>query len=312
MTTLARAGASRPLAPMLIAALAAGSIPAHAQDADAAAVPIVAQADEEVPPAPPWTATASAGIGTRDGGPDGTWQALALTRAVGRGYLRGAVMRYHGTLLQADTALPSEYLVGTLAAGGNFADWVVDGWASYGRQDYGRISTSAGSRPSTGASGSDYYALGGDFGRVLRLGESWYLTPTVAGSYAHGRLLRPAPTGTSQTDLETEEPSWSANAAIRLDHAFGARRRHYAGLAISRNWTGNAVSALVAPDFTVEPDELGGSLDSKHYADGWFEASATANMELTASLHLDLFATRGFGMLAGNTTSAGISLRKSF
>src|SRR3546814_20384989 len=71
-------------------------------------------------------------------------------------------LRYHCTLLQADTSLPSDYFIGTIAVGGNFNNWVIDAWASYGRQDYAEISTSAGKRPSSGETGSDYYALGMD------------------------------------------------------------------------------------------------------------------------------------------------------
>ena len=261
-------------------------------------------------PAPLWTATASAGVSARDDGPDGTWQALSLTRRMGRGYLRGAVMRYHGTLVQTDTALPSDYFVATLAGGGNFHGWVTDGWISLGRQDYGRISMSEGSRASSGAKGSTYFATGGDFGKVLTLGSSWYLTPTVTATYAHGKLLRPAPAGTDYTDLETDEPTWSANAALRIDHAFGSRKNDYVGLSIARNWTSNAVSA-VRPE--VVDDETGTlALTSKHYSDFWFEVGATANMQVTPTIHIDVFATRGFGMLSGDTTSGGIALRKSF
>lgn len=109
-----------------------------------------------------WTLTTSAGVTAHDDDPDGSYQAVALARNIGRGYLRAGVMRYHGTLLQADTALPSDYFIGTIAVGGNFNNWVIDAWASYGRQDYGEISTSAGKRPSSGETGSDYYALGMD------------------------------------------------------------------------------------------------------------------------------------------------------
>ena len=296
-------------------------MPAHARAQDTAET--VTASANEAPPAeqpspievqPLWTAAASAGISNRDDGPDGSWQSLSLTRRIGRGYVRGSLMRYSGTLLQADVALPSDYYVGTIGAGGNFDNWVVDGWASYGRQDYGRISTAAGSRTSTGAKGSDYYAIGGDFGRVVPLGSNFYMTPTVAASFANGRLLRPAPTGSGLTDLETKEPTWSANAAVRVDHAFGPAGIHYAGLSISRNWTSNGISALRLrrSDDLNEDGSQHFMLDSKHYADSWFEAGATASMKLGRGLYIDLFATRSFGVEAGNVTSAGATLRKSF
>lgn len=293
--------------------LLAAPCPAPAQDGGAAASETLTVATGEPAPSPPeplWTLAASAGVAARDDGPDGSWQSLSLTRRIGRGYVRGSLMRYHGTLQQADTALPSNYYVGTVGAGGNFDNWVVDGWASYGRQDYGRISTATGSRSSNGAKGSDYYALGGDFGRILPLGRNLYLSPVVAGSFANGKLLRPRPTFSDLNDLETDEPTWSANATLRIDHAFGASGSHYAGLSISRNWTSNGVSAL-----RLGSGESAGApldLDSKHYADGWSEAGATASMKLGGDTYLDLFATRSFGMRAGNVTGAGATLRKSF
>lgn len=259
-----------------------------------------------------WTLAASAGVSARDDGPDGDYQAISLTRGIGRAYLRAGMMRYHGTLLQADTALPSDYLIGTVAGGGNFNNWVVDGWVSYGRQFYGKISSSGVRRESTGAKSSDYYALGGDVGRILTLAPDWYLTPTVAGSFAHGKLLRPAPAGLGKVDLETDEPTWSANAAVRIDHAFGQARNHYVGLSLSRNWTSNAVSQVEMGPMQKKIAIATGSLSSRHTADAWFEIGMTANMQLTDDLALDLYATRGFDALAGNTTSAGFSLRRSF
>lgn len=296
-------------------------IAAWAQDSDAAADRITVATGDPMPapePDPLWTLAASGGISARDDGPDGSWQSLSLTRRIGRGYVRGTAMRYHGTLLQADVALPSDYYVGTIGAGGNFNNWVVDGWASYGRQQYGRISTTStsgttsgtGSRSSTGGKSSDYYAIGGDFGRVMPLGGQFYMTPTIAASFANGRLLRPAPTGSGLTDLETGEPTWSANATMRIDHAFGPAGVHYAGLSFSRNWTSNGISALA-----FRPAKDGSErfvLDSKHYADGWFEAGAAASMKLGRGTYMDLFATRSFGVQAGNITSVGATLRKSF
>lgn len=295
------------------AAAEATTIAPSSSDAAAGAGAGTATATDPVQVAPlRWTATASGGISARDDGPDGSWQSLSLTRTVGRGYLRASAMRYHGTLQQSDLALPSDYYVGTLGAGGNFDNWVVDGWVSFGRQDYGRISTSLGSRASTGAKGSDYYAIGGDFGRVLPLGSRFFLTPTLAASFADGKLLRPAPDALGLRDQETDEPTWSANATMRVDYAFGSSREHYAGLSFSRNWTSNGLSALRVRH-NPDPDaELPFRLDSKHYADSWFEVGATTNMKLGRNLYLDLFATRSFGVKAGNVTSAGATLRRSF
>ncbi|MBT0668391.1 autotransporter domain-containing protein [Novosphingobium profundi] len=258
---------------------------------------------------PLWSLAVSGGVSTRDDGPDGTWQSLALSRRIGRGYVRASAMRYNGTLIQANTALPSNYYIATISAGGNFDNWVTDGWVSYGRQDYGRITTESGSRESTGSTSSPYFAIGGDFGRVVPLASDWYLTPTVATSYAHGKLLRTAPQDSGLTDLETSEPTVTASATIRLDHAFGASNNHYVGLLASRHWSSNGLSQ-------VRVDELDGdtpvSLRSVHRPDGWFEMGATGSMEVLPRLNLDLYATRSFGVVAGDTTAGGLSLRVAF
>ncbi|KHK91474.1 autotransporter domain-containing protein [Novosphingobium malaysiense] len=299
-------------ATMLATAALAAPFPSNAQDAetDGTAADTASHATDarQTDEAPHWTIATSTGISNRDNGPNGSWQAISLTRQIGQLYVRGTVMRYHGTLQQADTALPSDYLIGTIAAGGNFEGWVTDAWISYGRQDYGDISTSQGNRPSTGATGSPYFAIGGDFGKIIPLGSGWYLTPTVNASYAKGRLLRPAPTGTGLTDLETEEPTWSASTAVRLDHAFGGNKQNYGGISLSRNWSSNALSTVVLPQLSegfAEPD----SLESRHYADAWFEITATANMAMTNCTYIDLFASRSFNQISGNTTSAGITVR---
>lgn len=297
----------------LFAASAARAQEAPADDADLPEAETAAPTATEAPKPAPWTVTLSAGISNRDDGPDGSWQSLSLTRQVGRGYVRGGLMRYHGTLIQAYTALPSDYYVGTLGAGGNFDNWVVDGWASYGRQEYGRISTAWGSRESTGAKSSGYYALGGDFGRILPLSPRWFVTPTLVGSYAEGRLLRPAPDFTGLVDLETREPTWTLGGTMRIDHAFGRNADNYAGLSLSRNWTSNAVSQVTIGQFQdLAQVPRSGLLASQHYSDAWWEVGASANMKLTDRLHLDIYASRSFDALAGNTTSAGISLRQSF
>lgn len=302
----------RPTALALAAALLSSPALAQEEASEPAPTESTVPAAPGTEPEPPWSVTVSAGVAARDDGPDGRWQAVALARTVGRGYLRAGLMRYHGTLQQSDAALPSDYVIGTLGAGGNFGGWVADGWASYGRQVYGDISDSSGTRPSTGAKSSAYAAVGGDFGRVLALGRNWYLTPTVAASFASGRLLRPAPAGSGLTDRETDEPTWSGNAAIRLDRVFGAAGQHFAGLSLSRNATSNGVSALRLRPLDPSDPGAGFTLDSKHYADGWFEVSASASMALADRLHVDLTASRSFGVLAGNLTSAGLSLRRSF
>ncbi|MCJ2184159.1 autotransporter outer membrane beta-barrel domain-containing protein [Novosphingobium sp. 1949] len=264
------------------------------------------------PPPQLWSLALSGGLAARNDGPDGNWQSIALSRRLGRGYVRGSFMRYNGTLIQANTALPSNYYIGTLAAGGNFNNWVADGWVSYGVQDYGRISTDTGSRESAGSKSSPYYALGADFGRIVTFAPNWYMTPTVTASFAQGKLLRASPDTTLLNDLETDEPTLTGSLTMRLDHAFGRHDNHYFGLIASRHWSSNGISRVVVGETASDDDSTPVSLRSIHRADGWFEFGATGSLEVTPSLHLDLYATRTSGVASGNTTSGGVTLRKSF
>lgn len=289
--------------------VAAQSGPAPAQEA-APAAPEDSTAAAE--PFPIWSASASAGTSARDAGTDGSWQALALNRQIGRGYVRASAMHYSGTLTQADTALPSDYYIGTLAAGGNFDNWVGDAWGSYGQQLYGKITTSTGSRQSTGSKSSDYYAFGADFGRIFTLAPDLFLTPTIAASYAQGKLLRAAPSGSSKPDVETDEPTLTLSTTVRLDHAFGAHDNHYIGLLASRHWSSNGLSRVAIRASQADDGTTSFTIGSDHQPDGWFEFGATGSMQVTRRLYIDLYATRSFGMASGNTTSAGLTLRRSF
>lgn len=294
------------------AALACAATPAKAQEtatiAATEAASDVGTAQDN--PVPSWAVTLSGGGSVRADGPDGSWQSAALEKTVGRGYLRAGVMRYHGTLVQSDSALPSDYYVGTIGGGGNFSGWVADAWASFGKQVYGNITDSAGSRPSNGARSSTYLALGGDFGRVVPLARNLYLTPTVAASYASGKLLRPQRTNSDYPDLETAEPTWSANLAARLDRSFGKNAQNYVGLTVSHNWTSNGVSNVNILETNENSAAIG--IDSEHLSDQWTELGATASLSLTPRLRMDLIATRGLGVLAGDFTNLGLSLRRSF
>ncbi|WP_260924906.1 autotransporter outer membrane beta-barrel domain-containing protein [Novosphingobium sp. 9] len=294
---------------------ATGNAPAAAAPAkdDDGQIEVPAASDNSNTAAPLWSAEASGGISQRDDGPDGSWQTLSLSRQVGKAYVRAGFMRYRGTLVQSDTALPSTYYVGTLGAGGNFHNWVTDVWGSFGIQDYGRISSSLGSRDSTGAKSSDYEAFGADFGKIIPFAKLWYLTATVTGSYAHGKLLRPAPDYSGLTDAETDEPTWSASGTLRLDRAFGNHAENYVGLSVTRAWSSNAVSDIrYSSTEYATATSFATLISSNHIADSWFEVGASTNLQVTHRLYLDLFATRSFEAKSGATTSVGITLRRAF
>jgi hypothetical protein len=292
------------------------SAPARAQStpvqpaADPSQVTVpVADDTQAAPPAPRWTADVSGGYAGRDGGPGGPFAIASLTRWLGRTYVRGAVTYYKSTLQQSDTALASDYLVGSASYGGNFNNWVFDVFGSYGRQYYGAIPTSTGSRASS-HSGSPYLAAGGDFGRVFTIAPRWYLTPTVAATYAYGRLLRPSPDLSYFSDFETGEPAWTGIATLRIDHALDPARNNYVGLAASYHVTSNGLSLVVREPDAAAAD--GFDLRSRHFADGWEELGASGSFKLTGQLWLDAAASRSFGARAGDSTTASLGLRLNF
>lgn len=116
-----------------------------------------------------WVAGASGGLLACDSGPDSPCGTLPLTRYRGGSYLRGDLTAYRGTVRQIDAALPSIYYVGSIGAGGNWNDWIFDGYVSYGHQNYGQVETMAGKRDSQAGLGSPYVAAGLRAGRVFVL-----------------------------------------------------------------------------------------------------------------------------------------------
>ncbi|HZV08874.1 MAG TPA: hypothetical protein VFF94_03920, partial [Novosphingobium sp.] len=205
------------------------------------------------PPAPAihWLAEASGGIADRDGGPRGGFAVTGLSRKLGDYYLRGAFTAYRSTLERSDTALPSTYLVGTLGGGGRFGHWVFDGWASYGRQQYGEINGATGPRSSPFHS-SPYWALGADFGRILRLGPHWYATPTLTLTYTYSRLLHPGYHNDGTDDFQSSEPALTGIAAIRLDHTLGRAQQSLIGLGYSHHATSNGLSTVTLLGFDTQ------------------------------------------------------------
>jgi hypothetical protein len=301
---------------VLAGALSPWTTAAGAQDAAASepetveVVPMRPSDTRELVSVYPWSVSAGGGVSARNNGPDMTWEALTLSRQVGNGYVRASAVRYHGAPFQSDSASGGQYLVGTLGTGVNLHGWIADAWVSAGRQDYGSSPPTFREGPGRGAKGSAYYSAGGDFGKVLSLGGNWYLTPMVAGSYAHGKLLREVVSGPRNMLLETGEPAWSANGTLRIDHAFGAERVHYLGAYVSQNWTSNGLSEVRYAEVALGKADV--PFGIKRYSDAWVEAGATATIAITPRLQLDLFASRGVGMLSGNTTSAGMTLRRAF
>lgn len=268
---------------------------------------------------PLWTATLGAGYTSRGGGSEGDFEMVSLTRQLGRGYVRLGATRFRSTTRQADAALPSTYLVGTLGVGANFDNWVIDADASYGRQSYGPVELAGITRQSNAASGSPYYAATVSLGKIHTIAPGWYATPTMALGYAHGELLRPASFGRRALDFETGESAWTLSSSLRIDHAVGRSAdgagnedgvgRHFLGLMLTQRWTNNAVSELVPVPPT---DPAGPPFLAVRYADSWQEAILIGNFRLSRRLWLDSTIARSFGARAGDTLTATTGLRLHF
>lgn len=268
--------------------------------------PTAAFADTvEVPavdPAPVWVAGVHGGAIDRDGGGATPYAMLSLTRFDGGAYLHAALSAYRSTLKQADAALPSTYYVGSLGAGGNFDDWVVDAYASYGRQDYGKVKTDFGKRKST-LDGSPYFAAGLRAGRMFRPAPNWYLTPTLGVDYVRTQSLRLGFDASFQpADFEVRERAWAGNASLRLDRTFGPDQQDYLGIAASHHVSDNGLTQL-AFSLSGQPPKADPTPDQ------WQDVELSGTVRLRPRLWLDGQVQRTFGAVAGDATTVTFGLR---
>ncbi|MFT4025550.1 MAG: autotransporter outer membrane beta-barrel domain-containing protein [Novosphingobium sp.] len=256
-----------------------------------------------------WVAGASGGYLERDDGPDSPYAVLSLTRYKGRTYLRGALTAYRSTIRQIDAALPSTYIVGSIGAGGNWNGWVIDGFASYGRQNYGDVETSAGHRASQVGGGSDYWALGLRAGRIFRPAPRLYVTPTLGLQYAETRSLHHRiDFGNGQAmDFELPERSLTANAAARLDYTLGKEQQHFVGLSLAHYESTNGSTSWhldgIPPNQNAVADPT---------PDSWQELGVSGTFRLNRKLWLDTQAQRTFGAVTGDGTTVSVGLRLQF
>lgn len=254
---------------------------------------------EETPPADPpenptvWIAGLQGGVVDRQGGPDSPYATASLTRYRGNAYLRGAFTVYRSTLRLPFAALPSTYYVGSLGAGGNFDDWVVDASVSYGRQDYGLVETDFGKQRST-ISGTGYFAAGLRGGRVFRPAPHWYVTPTLSAQYVDTQSLRHGFAG----DFEIPERAWTGSGAVRLDRTFGASEQNFVGVSLSHSVSDNGLTQL---SFTLPR--------VRKTPDNWQEAALNGTVQIDQRLWLDGQVQRSFGAVAGDSTTVSLTLR---
>jgi outer membrane autotransporter protein len=299
-----------------LAILAAGlSSAAHAQQADDRSASTVTPAVVEAPATAPvesaiWVAGVAGGLVDRDDGPDSPYAALSLTRYKGKTYVRGAFTVYRSTVQQIDAALPSTYYVGSVGAGGNWDDWVLDIFASYGRQDYGLVETATGRHQAEIGSGSGYFSAGFRAGRILRPAPHWYVTPTLGAQYAETKSLRHRfnfQAGVAE-DFELPEHALTFNAGIRVDRAIGSGEKHFIGLSAAHYESDNGLTSWrlegsfpnLSPPVAVQTP------------DGWQELGVSGTWRLGSKLWLDTQVQRTFGAIAGDSTTVSLGLRLRF
>jgi hypothetical protein len=314
----------RQLGCLILAGTALYGAPARAQTAEIVAclkdpssdaclvVPGATQAP--APKRPLWSASVSGGIAPRDGGPTGNYQVASLHRQIGRSYIQVSALHYRSTLVQGDTSVTSNYGVGTVGFGGNYNGWVLDTYASLGRQSFGDIRYPFFTRPNTGITGSPYVGAGISFGRMFGLGPRLYLTPTGSAAYAWSRLLRPL----GAVDAATSEPTWTTAARLRLDWlpggGYASDRRTYLGVGVAGLWSNNATS-LIGGTGSGGGDNGGnydGTLSSRHIHDTWAEVEAHASVAVSPTLRVEGGVARTLGLISGNATTVSIGLRRSF
>lgn len=257
---------------------------------------------------PQWSAGVSGGVAPRDGAPSGTYETLSLHRQLGRSYVQLGAIHYNTTLQQGEASVTSNYNVGTVGFGGNYNNWVLDAYASYGRQSFGAIRSGDTSR--NGLSGSPYVGGGVSFGRMVALGPRVYLTPTASATYAWSRLLHPA-SGGNTNDVITSEPTWTTAGRFRLDWLPGHNRQTYLGISVAGLWSNNATSLIGG----VAGGGYGGSYDTlvtRHVHDAWSEVGLHASVAVTRSLRVEATAARTLGLISGDATTVGLGVRRAF
>lgn len=265
------------------------------------AAPALAQ---EQPPV--WMLTASGGTISRDG--DGTHAdgTVAVTRKLGRGYVRASVVRFGASTTQGGDELPSTYTIGFLSGGAVFGRWFADGYIAGGVQHYGDLRTPFGRRPVSGAQSSGVLAGGVDGGYVVWLGRTWSLTPSASVQYVRSRALREQFGPDGPSEYETRETGTTVGATLRLDRWLGANRQHDLGLHVSALDASNASAALVSQSgaSSLTTDARAG--------DRWIEAGANGSLLVSRRLYLDVAAARTVGVRSGDVTTTSLGVRFLF
>ena len=257
-------------------------------------------------PPPVWSAGISAGVAPRDGGPTGTYEALFLHRQLGRSYVQASAVHYNTALEQGEASVSSNYGVGTLGFGGNYGGWVLDTYASYGRQTFGDVRYAGFIVPNTALTDSPYWGGGVSFGRMFAASPRLVLTPTASVAYAWSRLPNLAP---EAGKASISQPTWTTAGRLRLDWLPGHERKTFVGVSLGALWSNNATSQITGVGGWAGRDN---AFTTSHLHDAWAEAGAHASLSVSRSLRVEATASRTLGLVSGNATTLALGLRRSF
>lgn len=257
-----------------------------------------------------WMLTASGGVMARDDDSLHGVGSVAISRRLGKGYIRATVTRFDYSIRQVDVRLPSTYTLGYISAGTTFGHWFVDGYSMAGSQHYEGVVGDLGKRSISGSTHSGVYGAGADFGYVKWLGKTWSLTPSLALNFVYSRALREQIGPMGPSEFETTEEGVTGSASLRLDHRFGHAGRHDVDLYVARYQTSNQSAALTSGTRgALFPDQQSGKC-----GDGWTEIGGGVSLLVGKSnrLYLDVAALRTIGAQSGDVTTATSGFRFLF
>ena len=259
----------------------------------------------------PWSVSVTSGISDFSGDKARPFGSVSLSRDFGELALglAGSIVD-SGETTRAGGALGSTTRQITLSAGYAFGSVSLDIHGALGRRSFdtaafARASGLTGTLASKGKSAS----IGASLTDDVPLGRSTFLSPFVSIDYNRVDVARAVTLPARSFVLEQRAKGVTGAAGATLVQAFGRDDRHNVGVyAAAFATSNNAASAIGVGLNGAAPRSLTGT-GSK---DLWLEAGPTASVALTTAIHLDLAATRTFGLKSGNGTTASAGLRIAF
>ena len=261
---------------------------------------------KNVPSGTIWLVGLSSGILEREDGPISPYATASITAYRKNIYVRGGVTYYRSTLEQTGMARPSTYYVGSLGGGGNFNNWLVDGYISIGRQHYGKVETPAGVPEAPSHKSSGYFAGGLRAGHVFEPVPRLLMTPTIEIQYVEAKSLRQRFEGDHIVDFEVADNAVSGNATFRFDYALGQRRQHLIGISLGHYESNNGQTQVdIIPPAANQP----ALIRPYNMPDVWQQIGGNVSYQANKRIWIDANVMRTFGVLAGDSTIWTIGVR---